>query len=111
LLLAARRDPGGMVTLPARAYRPRRTTMTTVASTVERPAAVVAQTWMRLAGQMPQSATRLVSRYDPDARPIREGRINRPVEFGYKPRSRTATTRQAGARRCHRRLRLRAGSR
>ena len=30
------------------------------------------------------SATRLVSLHDPDARPIRKGRIDRPVEFGYK---------------------------
>jgi IS5 family transposase len=44
----------------------------------------VAQTRTRLAGQMPQSATRLVSLHDPDARPIRKGRIDKPVEFGYK---------------------------
>ena len=37
-----------------------------------------------LAGQTPHSATRLVSLHDPDARPIRKGRIDRPVEFGYK---------------------------
>ena len=33
---------------------------------------------------MPGGATRLVSLHDPDARPIRKGRIDRPVEFGYK---------------------------
>jgi len=44
----------------------------------------VAQTRTRLAGQTPQSATRLVSLHDPDARPIRKGRIDRPVEFGDK---------------------------
>ncbi|HCT75395.1 MAG TPA: hypothetical protein DGG94_13030 [Micromonosporaceae bacterium] len=33
---------------------------------------------------MPASATRLVSLHDPDARPIAKGRINRPIEFGYK---------------------------
>ena len=33
---------------------------------------------------MPDGATRLVSLHDPDARPIRKGRIDRPVEFGYK---------------------------
>jgi IS5 family transposase len=33
---------------------------------------------------MPDGATRLVSLHDPDARPIRKGRIGRPVEFGYK---------------------------
>jgi transposase, IS5 family len=44
----------------------------------------VAQTRSRLAGQLPASATRLISLHDPDARPIRKGRIDRPVEFGYK---------------------------
>jgi transposase, IS5 family len=33
---------------------------------------------------MPDSATRLVSLHDGDARPIRKGRTGRPVEFGYK---------------------------
>jgi IS5 family transposase len=33
---------------------------------------------------MPESATRLVSLHDPDARPIRKGRLGIPVEFGYK---------------------------
>lgn len=55
-----------------------------LAVTVERTATVVAQTRSRLAGQLPDSATRLVSLHDPDARPIRKGRIDRPVEFGYK---------------------------
>lgn len=44
----------------------------------------VAQTRSRLAGVMPDSATRLVSLNDPDARPIRKGRLGKPVEFGYK---------------------------
>jgi transposase, IS5 family len=55
-----------------------------LAVTVERTATVVAQARSRLAGQMPDGATRLVSLHDPDARPIRKGRIDRPVEFGYK---------------------------
>jgi transposase, IS5 family len=55
-----------------------------LAVTIERTAQLVAQTRSRLAGQLPQSATRLVSLHDPDARPIRKGRIDRPVEFGYK---------------------------
>ena len=55
-----------------------------LAVTIERTATIVAQTRTRLAGQMPDSATRLVSLHDPDARPIRKGRIDRPVEFGYK---------------------------
>ena len=44
----------------------------------------MAQARTRLAGQTPDGATRLVSLHDPDARPIRKGRIDRPVEFGYK---------------------------
>jgi IS5 family transposase len=55
-----------------------------LAVTIERTATIVAQTRSRLAGQLPPSATRLVSLHDPDARPIRKGRIDRPVEFGYK---------------------------
>ena len=55
-----------------------------LAVTITRTATIVAQTRSRLAGQLPDSATRLVSLHDPDARPIRKGRIDRPVEFGYK---------------------------
>ena len=55
-----------------------------LAVTIGRTATVAAQARSRLAGQMPGSATRLVSLHDPDARPIRKGRIDRPVEFGYK---------------------------
>jgi IS5 family transposase len=63
--------------------RPRRA-LDELAVTIERTGAIVAQTRNRLAGQMPPGATRLVSLHDPDARPIRKGRIDRPVEFGYK---------------------------
>lgn len=45
---------------------------------------VVAQTRSRLAGVMPESANRVVSLHDVDARPIRKGRLGKPVEFGYK---------------------------
>ena len=55
-----------------------------LAVTIERTATVAAQARSRLAGQMPDGATRLVSLHDPDARPIRKGRIDKPVEFGYK---------------------------
>jgi IS5 family transposase len=44
---------------------------------------VVAQTRTRVGGEMPESATRLVSLHDPDARPIKKGRIGKPVEFGF----------------------------
>ena len=33
---------------------------------------------------MPESSNRLVSLHDVDARPIRKGRLGKPVEFGYK---------------------------
>jgi IS5 family transposase len=45
---------------------------------------IVAQTRTRLAGDVPAGATRVVSLHDTDARPIRKGRLGRPVEFGYK---------------------------
>ena len=45
---------------------------------------VVAQARSRLAGVMPESANRLVSLHDVEARPIRKGRLGKPVEFGYK---------------------------
>ena len=53
---------------------------------------VVAQTRRRVNGAMPESASRRVSFHDVDARPIRKGRLGRPVEFGYKPRSWTTST-------------------
>ncbi len=52
-----------------------------VVGTAER---IVAQTRSRLAGVMPESASRVVSLHDVDARPIRKGRLGKPVEFGYK---------------------------
>jgi IS5 family transposase len=52
--------------------------------TAERVARIAAQTRRRLAGHVPDGATRLVSLHDPDARPIRKGRLGKPVEFGYK---------------------------
>jgi transposase, IS5 family len=55
-----------------------------LAVTIERTAKVVAQARTRMAGQVPDSATRLISLHDPDARPSRKGRIDKPVEFGYK---------------------------
>ncbi len=49
-----------------------------------RTARVIGQTRTRLGGTTPAAATRLVSLHDPDARPIRKGRLGKPVEFGYK---------------------------
>ena len=51
---------------------------------VGRTERVVAQAHSRLAGVMPESSHRLVSLHDVDARPIRKGRLGKPVEFGYK---------------------------
>jgi IS5 family transposase len=45
---------------------------------------IVAQTRQRMAGTTPDGATRRVSLHDPDARPIRKGRLGKPVEFGHK---------------------------
>ena len=49
-----------------------------------RTAAAVAQTRRRVAGQQVDSATRVVSLHEPDARPIKKGRLGKPVEFGSK---------------------------
>lgn len=51
---------------------------------IDRAGRIVAQTRIRLGGDTPPGATRLVSLHDPDARPIRKGRLGKPVEFGYK---------------------------
>jgi IS5 family transposase len=55
--------------------------LNTVMGTTER---VVVQTRSRLGGVMLESASRVVSLHDVDARPIRKGRLGKPVEFGYK---------------------------
>jgi IS5 family transposase len=51
---------------------------------IARTRQVVQQARTRVGGQVPDGATRLVSLHDPDARPIRKGRLGKPVEFGYK---------------------------
>jgi len=64
--------------------RPRRYTgRSTTWMPVGRTERVVAQTRSR-GGGVPESATRLASLHDVDARPIRKGRLGKPVEFGYK---------------------------
>lgn len=56
-----------------------------LATLTERVAGIAEQTRQRvLDGVTPSGATRIVSLHDPDARPIRKGRLGRPVEFGYK---------------------------
>jgi hypothetical protein len=51
---------------------------------IQRTGTVIDQARTRLAGGKPDSATRLVSLHDPDARPIVKGRLAKPIEFGYK---------------------------
>jgi transposase, IS5 family len=51
---------------------------------IGRTSQVIGQTRLRLVGQVPDGASRLVSLHDPDARPIVKGRLGKPVEFGYK---------------------------
>lgn len=51
---------------------------------LQRTDRIITQTRSRLAGVMPESSSRLVSLHDTDARPIRKGRLGKPVEFGYK---------------------------
>ncbi len=53
-------------------------------TTIARTRRLLDQAATRLAGSMPDGASRLVSLHDADARPIRKGRIGHPVEFGYK---------------------------
>jgi transposase, IS5 family len=53
-------------------------------TTIARTGQLIGQARIRLAGQTPSGATRLVSLHDPDARPIVKGRLGKPVEFGYK---------------------------
>jgi IS5 family transposase len=58
---------------------------------------VVEQTRQRFSGE--KTANRLVSLHDPDARPIRKGKLPNPTQFGYTTRyaERTPNTRR-GAR-------------
>jgi len=51
---------------------------------IERTERVIDQVRCRVGGEQPAGATRLVSLHEPDARPIRKGRLGKPVEFGYK---------------------------
>jgi transposase, IS5 family len=55
-----------------------------LAELLEATRQIAAQARQRLAGTMPDGATRRVSLHEPDARPIAKGRLGKPVEFGYK---------------------------
>jgi transposase, IS5 family len=55
-----------------------------LSTVVIRATRVVTQGRRRVSGERIESATRLVSLHDPDARPIVKGKLGTPVEFGYK---------------------------
>jgi IS5 family transposase len=75
----------GLRELGDRATGRQRAIVNDLATLSERLGDVAAQTHQRVVeGVTPAGATRIVSLHDPDARPIRKGRLGRPVEFGYK---------------------------
>ena len=45
---------------------------------------VISRARRRVAGDMPDGSERIVSLHDKDARPIKKGRLGKPVEFGRK---------------------------
>ena len=51
---------------------------------IERTSQVIDQARTRVNGGQPDGSTRLVSLHEADARPIRKGRLGKPVEFGSK---------------------------
>ena len=53
-------------------------------TTIQRTRRLLDQAHSALAAGCRMVVCRLVSLHDPDARPIRKGRLGRPVEFGYK---------------------------
>jgi IS5 family transposase len=61
-----------------------RAEITRLEQLAERTERIAAQCRQRLGGTTPDGSTRVVSLWDPDARPIVKGRLGRPVEFGYK---------------------------
>lgn len=54
-----------------------------LAHVIDAVAQVIAQTRLRLAGEIPAGKTRRVSLHDGDARPIRKGSLANPTQFGY----------------------------
>jgi IS5 family transposase len=62
-----------------------RATIANLERLADRVEQVANQTRQRVVDDaIPDGATRIVSLHDADARPIRKGRLGRPVEFGYK---------------------------
>jgi IS5 family transposase len=70
--------------LPANARRALRRAVGDLEQLLEATRQVAAQARRRLAGTMPDGATRRVSLHEPDALPIAKGRLGKPVEFGCK---------------------------
>ena len=82
LAAAAVTEASNMLGYQARRRRVRRM-IDELAVLVDRTTRVIDQARARVAGDQPPGATRLVSLHEPDARPIRKGRLGKPVEFGY----------------------------
>ncbi|MGH3563504.1 MAG: ISNCY family transposase, partial [Mycobacterium sp.] len=55
-----------------------------LANLLEATERIIGQARQRIAGMIPDGASRVVSLHDRDARPIAKGRLGKPVEFGYK---------------------------
>jgi transposase, IS5 family len=83
LAVAAVAEATKALSYKARRRRVRRL-LEELAVLVERTVRVIDQARARVIGDQPAGATRLVSLHEPDARPIRKGRLGKPVEFGYK---------------------------
>jgi IS5 family transposase len=74
-----------LIQLGEQATGRQRAVVETLSVLSERLSRIAEQTHQRVVdGITPEGATRIVSLHDPDARPIRKGRLGRPVEFGYK---------------------------
>jgi IS5 family transposase len=83
LAAAAVEEANKVLRYQARKRRIRRM-LADLAVLVERTMRVIDQAHARVLGEQPAGATRLVSLHEPDARPIRKGRLGKPVEFGFK---------------------------
>jgi transposase, IS5 family len=83
LAAAAVADAQNVLSYQARRRRVQRM-IAELAVLVERTGQLIEQARARVNGDQPAGATRLVSLHEPDARPIRKGRLGKPVEFGYK---------------------------
>ena len=76
--------PGGRAPLGACAPRKLVRAISDLEITAERVEIIARRLVSVSPAATPDGAKRLVSLHDPDARPIRKGRLGKPVEFGYK---------------------------